>query len=335
MSSVFPVLGSVNLSGATSIIRKEHDYIQEHQIAGKDGGLVERVGSASTRWEIKGALRESGADGDYNSLKALLGSISNLSIPMFNSGYNLCASGTNVFVESFGGNWMPGYGYPRYDYSLKLVSTTTPAKILPIPLVVKILQKASGSTTGGNNVSAVFPGAVTIGNTIIAVAAGRNGTPAGATFLTYTCTDNVSNSYSLAKQSTDQGNNLGAAIFSAPITIGGTPTVTISKATGTVSNPNWIIEIYEVQGLASSTAASTGETQGGSLPIATNTTGAIIVSMINVNITGGAGQSASFTGTNLDNNGGEYGIGTGTGSWNVSLGGGVLSFAEELDASFN
>ena len=331
MSSVFPILGSVNLSGATSIIRKEHDYIQEHQIAGKDGGLVERVGSSSTRWEIKGMLRESGADGDYVSLKALLGTTSNLSIPFFSSGWNLCASGTNVFVESFQGNWMPGYGYPRYDYSLKLVATGK-APVTNNPILFSIVQKVSNSQAAavGNSIVAIFGTSLTIGNTIVVVACGHGGTPAGGTFTNFTCSDG-SNTYTKVKQNTDQGNNLGAVIFSAPITVGGTLTVTVTKSAGTVTNPGWIIEIYELQGLASSTATGSTETEGGSLPIATSLTGSLVVSSLNLNATGS--PVVTFTGT-IDNalQTPSQVIGHGTGSWDQT--GGSITYVEELEASF-
>lgn len=162
--SAIPILGTLTLSGAVSIIRKEHDYIQEHQIAGKDGGLVERVGSANTEFEIKGIIYDSGAEVQYKTLVAMSGTTQNLSIPFFNSGYYFSASGTKVTVQQVGANWVPGYGYPRYDYSLKLVATGA-APILP--LVPILVQKVVGNTAGTYQLSLNISAAV--GNKLIVV----------------------------------------------------------------------------------------------------------------------------------------------------------------------
>ncbi len=258
-----PVLGSVTLSGATSIQRKERDYIIEHQIAGKDGGLVERVGSASTRWEIKGLLRETDADSQYQSILALLGTTSNLSIPTFGSGYFLAASGTIVFVESFGGNWIPGVGYPRYDYTLKLVSTgPQPAPSTPnLPVVIQLATDTS--ELGNRSVAQAALGAnVSIGNVLVVVCAWGS---LNSSVDDGGVTDNLGNIYTRKQIN---GSALGSptfrtSLYTSPITVAGACTVT--QAFTTHPTAELTFAIYECRIISATPTATAGSDAIGNL----------------------------------------------------------------------
>jgi hypothetical protein len=277
--SGIPVLGSVILSGATSIVRKEHDYIQEHQIAGKDGGQIERVGSASTRWEIKGFLRESGADSDYQSLLALLGKNSNFAVPLFSSGYNLAVSGTNAYVESFGANWIPGYGYPRYDYTIKLVSTnpTQPApthSIAPPPSFVQVAIGQAGNKVSGSTFNMTISG-ITLGDSIIVamseeIFSAPDGIAGGDTVA---ISSNHGESVGLITGSTQAGNAgafiylLGNASVSGNYTLTATPTIN-----GTEQNYEWaLIEVSPAVGAKSSNQDANNVGAGTSWNLQANT----------------------------------------------------------------
>jgi hypothetical protein len=87
------------------------------------------------------------------------------------------------------------------------------------------IQGASKEQVGGGNVSQAFAQNVTVGNTIIAAVATNLDSLAAAT-----CADTLGNVYTRDRVGPSAGTN--AVIFSAPVTVGGACTVTVT-ATGT------------------------------------------------------------------------------------------------------
>jgi hypothetical protein len=87
------------------------------------------------------------------------------------------------------------------------------------------IQGASKEQVGGGNVSQAFAQNVTVGSTIIVAVATNLDSLAAAT-----CADNLGNVYTRDRVASSAGTN--AVIFSAPVTVGGACTVTVT-ATGT------------------------------------------------------------------------------------------------------
>lgn len=107
----------------------------------------------------------------------------------------------------------------------------------------------SGSTGGSNTCAATFGSGVTSGNFIIVLI----GTYVASAIQTPTCADTGSNSYTrvvlMNNSTTETGDDLcGGAIFWAPITTGGTLTVTVSGMNGAHSS----MRVMEFSGLAAS-----------------------------------------------------------------------------------
>ena len=319
MSAGIPVLGSLTLSGAVSIIRKEHDYIQEHQIAGKDGGLVERVGSDKTRYEIKGMFYESGADASYHTLLGMSGTTQTLSIPTFNPAFPFVKANSTCFVEYAAANWMPGYGYPRYDYDIKIVFQAPPVTL------VQFNAGTFATTTFGVPLS----GAVASGNEIVIVLAARSVTP-GESAASGVFSDSLASIYNFDVDQWIVSGQAEVIIAHTLLSAGGAFAVS-----GTVK-ANWTqnsFAVYELQGLANSGPNATfqGNPACGAPFQATQTAGSITFSAVAMRNTGGV---LTFTGTNDINDGLDEAIGRGTGSYSLSNCAGLVKPIEYGEASY-
>ena len=133
-----PVIGDIaagsglTLSGTQVIVLHLGDYITEHPIPGREGGTVERVGRKADRIEIHGLFRLSGADQQLASLSGMIGTVQQIQIPSFNSGWyflplavpasapvNWLTAYAGVLFETLQFRYVEGRSYPRYDWVLR------------------------------------------------------------------------------------------------------------------------------------------------------------------------------------------------------------------------
>ncbi len=111
------VLGGVVLSGVQTTVFSYADYLPEHQIPGREGGIVERFGSQLGVVKLHGFADSSGAEILLSTLQGYRGTIQSLSIHSTASGYLFFSGVVNVdSMQSYPG---PGYGYPFYYWRLE------------------------------------------------------------------------------------------------------------------------------------------------------------------------------------------------------------------------
>lgn len=178
-----------------------------------------------------------------------------------------------------------------------------------------ILQRAGNYTSSSTAaISASFATIPHLGNIIIlSISIAGNSADGNPTF---TVTDNatVPNTYTSQVYQSGAANGLSAAVFSAPITSLATPTFTVT-ATEAGDSTAWtlMLEIYEVQGLASATQVSHHGFSGGTFPTISEG-GTFQFSAIGANFSSGSGNM-TYGGT-LDRTNTDNGAGSGNGAWN-------------------
>jgi hypothetical protein len=106
----------VILSGTQAVVVKLRDYVIEHSMPGREGGVMERIGSASDQIDIHGIFYEGQADYNLNQLQSLTRYTIGIQIPSFTNGAGLINSGSTVQFEDIGAVYVPGHGYPYYQW---------------------------------------------------------------------------------------------------------------------------------------------------------------------------------------------------------------------------
>ncbi|SRR5712691_1345237 len=112
-----PTLNSLPLSGTKTIILTSEDYVVSQRIPGKEGGVIERMGSKLDKLEIQGFF-ESGGDTFKDQLLTIATSGATVQIPNMTGGYWLQNFG-GYYIENVEFQHVAGFSYPFYRWRIK------------------------------------------------------------------------------------------------------------------------------------------------------------------------------------------------------------------------
>jgi len=120
---------TIYLSGVKVATFTVTDYVIEHEIPAREGGIVERLGSKQFRIKMQGFMDP--GDSTKSAILSQLSTVQQLTIPSVVSGDSVFSG--LVYVDEFHTGPVAGYGYPFYAYVLNMTMTPPPPAPPPQP----------------------------------------------------------------------------------------------------------------------------------------------------------------------------------------------------------